>query len=1422
MGELRLRVATEYGRSDIAVRFDDHTTVGDLADAVERRYDRAGSSDRTIRRVSRSSEYFNRGSRISHANLRNGDEIELALDTGLRATASPAIAVRMKVVEGPDRERIFELPRGESTVGRSSGCDVTINDDMASRRHAVFRVSDVIEVADAGSTNGVVVNGLAIEGVHRLRSGDRVLVGDTTLLVELTGTEHDAVEVLENRVEFNRPPRIDRPFQPIKIDLPSPLDPPPKQRIPIIAAIAPAFMGLFMYLLTRSIASVLFLALSPIMMLGNVWESKRSGRKDYQDRQAEYEATLADKTDALDKARTDEVASRFRFAPGNDELLACVSELTPRLWERKPADPDFLVLRTGLRRQPASVDVDIGHGGRRDQRRQLEDLANSFRELPPVPLTFSALDHAPIGVAGEPLLAEGIARSFVLQAATLQSPRDLIIGLVVSEAAEDTWSWIKWLPHAVDQIPGVDGPLRGVGTHTGIEVIAGLQQLLEQRLESLGPTGDQGPLAPHVLILIDGSVPIERSRISRLLEHGGRVGITVLWIADDARRLPNACQALAVVEPGGQTLTVGMAAAGVQFGGIPIESLSLETAEVVARSMAPIVDISSTAEGEADLPNLVSLADILGGEEIFESTTPTLERWHQSSQTRNLKAPVGKYSGGDLNVDLRIDGPHGLVGGTTGAGKSEFLQAYLVGLAASHGPDRITFLLVDYKGGSAFGGLVDQFDEQGRRDWVGLRHTVGMITDLTPALVQRALVSLRAELHRREIIISQHRVKDLAELEAKGAEQTPPSLLIVVDEFAALANEVPEFVDGVVDIAQRGRSLGMHLLLATQKPGGVVTPNIQANTNLRVALRMATEDESRDVVRSPIAGHIDRSTPGRGVMRRGPSDLVAFQSAYVGGVTTRQSVGVLELGEFELGGIRWLDQPKAHRPTRRENDLKRLVRILNSAADDADIGAPRRPWLDPLPDLVNLFQLPTSRSDGEIVFGLSDNPERQSRSLATFHPDRDGSMLLYGMGGAGKTVTLRSLAASVAMTQDGSITHVYGLDFAGRGLGMISTLPHVGSIVDGDDYQRVTRLLKDLREMIRSRTERYSSISASTIGEFRAAGSRSEPRILVLVDGYDNFQIAYERVDRGEWAELLPRLVADGRSAGVHFVLTGTRRSSFPMALASQVSSRLVFRMASDDDYRSVDASPGWFDRSSPPGRCRFGDVEVQVAILGQDATAAAEANQFERLGAALVRRIEPAPAVRVLPDVANRAEIPASGPRPWLLTEEFSTVGPTLDNNILITGGPRSGRTTALQSLLSVLQAEGRDIALFAAVDGELAGAKPFDEVQATLDDPPPILAFDGLERFIDHPAATALIPLIDDPAVTLVVACDSGAARSYGNQLALAIRKRPDVLVLQPDPDHDNELLRSPVPRTAAKPPRGRGLCNIDGVVQWVQVLL
>ena len=310
-------------------------------------------------------------------------------------------------------------------------------------------------------------------------------------------------------------------------------------------------------------------------------------------------------------------------------------------------------------------------------------------------------------------------------------------------------------------------------------------------------------------------------------------------------------------------------------------------------------------------------------------------------------AVIGQSALGTHSVDLRTDGPHALVGGTTGAGKSELLQAWILGMATANSPQRVTFLLVDYKGGSAF------------RDCVQLPHTVGMVTDLSPHLVRRALASLSAELHYREHLLARFKAKDLVELERRGEVEAPPSLIIIVDEFAALVQEVPDFVDGVVNIAQRGRSLGIHLILATQRPAGVIKDNLRANTNLRMALRMADTDDSTDVLGTPDAAYFDPGLPGRAMAKSGPGRLVPFQTGYAGGWTSNTPpppdmlVSTLTFGApvaWELPAKPKGDEDADLGPT----DIQRVVETVEKARVESEIPIPRKPWL---PELAEVYDL---------------------------------------------------------------------------------------------------------------------------------------------------------------------------------------------------------------------------------------------------------------------------------------------------------------------------------------------------------------------------------------------------------------------------------------------------------------------------------
>ena len=346
------------------------------------------------------------------------------------------------------------------------------------------------------------------------------------------------------------------------------------------------------------------------------------------------------------------------------------------------------------------------------------------------------------------------------------------------------------------------------------------------------------------------------------------------------------------------------------------------------------------------------------------------------------------------------------------------------------------------------------------------------------------------------------------------------------------------------------------------------------------------------------------------------------------------------------------------------------------------------PWQPPLAPVYDLADLPRSETDEQIAVGLADDPHRQRQETAYFEPDKQGSMLVMGASGVGKTVLLRTLAASAALSRSGATTHVYGLDFAGRGLEMLEDLPHVGSVVLGHDSERVIRLLRDLRTWIDDRSDRFSAMRAGSLPEYRSsARGRREARILVLVDGYPAFHSTYERIEAGKWVDWLSRLVADGRRFGIHFILTADRRSAFPLALASAVPGRLVLRLTSPDDYSMAGVPLDIVTASSPPGRAIFEDLETQVALLGGTVSGDGQARAMNDLAKKLkARGHPPAPPVRILPDQVPLSSVAGNG-RGFAFGLRDSDLGPAVldfdPGGLIVTGPPRSGKTTALRALV-------------------------------------------------------------------------------------------------------------------------------------------
>jgi len=1137
-----------------------------------------------------------------------------------------------------------------------------------------------------------------------VRPEDEIRVGDTVLAVRLVSQTSTAGRADSGSVAFIRSPRLAPRFEGSWTELPELPQRQAPQRFPLAMLLMPLLMAGVLYLVTRHLSSVLFAALSPLMLVGGWLEQRRSTSRVDRVSLATFRADLADAVAQAQAERHEEVAARLAEHPSTAECLAALAHRTPLLWTRRPGDAGFLELRLGLGRLPSRGEVVLpdARRGPRDLFVETVRATEHLGEVDGVPVVAALAGNGAVGIAGPRSAAVAAARALVVQAAALHSPAELALAVIASSRTGADWDWAKWLPH----VGAAGSPLTGrhlvSTTAAATALVSEVESLLDTRAQD-APRDGEAPVVPALLLVVESDAPAEFSRLNALAERGRTAGVHVLWVAPDVAQLPAACRTFVDVRSPAES-TIGSVHTASEVTPVVPELLGAAEAVQAARALAPVVDLAARHEDSSDLPRRISFLALDGHELLGEDPAAVIERWQQNhsivsgpyanpgrARIGSLRAVVGHAAGGLHAVDLRADGPHALVGGTTGSGKSELLQTWILSMAASISPQRLTFLLVDYKGGSAFA------------DCARLPHTVGLVTDLNPNGVRRALTSLAAELRYRERLLHEHKAKDLMALERTGSAAAPPSLVIVVDEFAALVSEVPEFIDGVVNVAQRGRSLGLHLVLATQQPSGVIKDNLRANTNLRLALRVADEADSTDVLGSADAAWFDPDLPGRAVSKTGPGRLVPFQTAYVGGHTASGTQDPdIEIEVLGVGAdMAWTppetsaaDAAAQSGPT----DIARVVDTVGRATTVASMTPPRRPWLPDLLPVYNLadpVQVPSERRDDVLVYGVQDDPAEQRQVPVAFHPDRHGNLAVFGTGGSGKSTFLRTLAAVGGLVAQGGPCHVYGLDFGASGLSMLNGLPHVGAVIQGSDDERVQRLVRWLRQVVTERSSRYAQAGAGTVSEYRRLSAyRDEPRLLVLLDGLTAMRTAYEAGPyQAVWDQLVA-VAAEGRPVGVHFVVTADRPGALPTALASSVQQRVVLRMADVADYGALGVPSDVLSPASLPGRAVVDEREVQVAVLGGAADTRRQAEELADLARAMVNaRVTPAVPVHRLPEQVPLSALPASrdglpviGVRGTDL--EAATVEPS---GTFVVAGPRvSGRTTVLRALAESLRRTG------------------------------------------------------------------------------------------------------------------------------------
>jgi S-DNA-T family DNA segregation ATPase FtsK/SpoIIIE len=1045
------------------------------------------------------------------------------------------------------------------------------------------------------------------------------------------------------------------------------------------------------------------------MMVGNVGKSSGEKRRRLDGDRRDYQRYLAQARRKVRAAAEQQRVAALWHHP-DPQMLWCVV-LGSRLWERRPGDADFAAVRVARGSQPLGVSLIT------PDTKPIEDLepisagalrrfVRSHSRVSDLPVALALEAFARISFDGDREQTRALTRAVIAQLITFHSPDDLIVAVCAGPGEAEAWQWLKWVPHALSanrsdgagQVRLVNGDL--------IEIESLLGEQLSARPRFTGPGGDGS--GPHIVIVLDGGRVAAESQLS----SGLIAGVTAL---DLSRALPPSTgTGIVSLHIDGESLVTGADQRSSRTSALGrYDRLSVVEAESLARLISPL-RISVVGEavdalsGDLTLPDLLRLGNA--------GTIDTATTWRPRAPRDRLRVPIGVGPDGQqIDLDIKESaqggmGPHGLVIGATGSGKSELLRTLVLGLAITHNSTSLNFVLIDFKGGATFASLD------------ALPHTSAVITNLADnlTLVDRMKDSIEGEMVRRQELLrdagNYASLRDYERAREQGAALEPlPSLFVVVDEFSELLSAKPDFIDLFVMIGRLGRSLGVHLLLASQRLEEGRLRGLDTYLSYRVGLRTFSAAESRVVLGVPDAYELP-SGPGNGYLKEGTEPLVRFKAAYVSGpyVNTAASVGT----SASSAQTPILAYGTAFVPIA-EPDAE-AVEVVPGQGDGPDVslmdviidrlegqGQPaRQVWLPPLdvpPTLDELLptleetQFGLRPSDWDSVpvltapVGLVDKPFEQRRDplwveLATSH------LLVAGGPQSGKSTTLRTLITSLSLTHSPQQVQFYCLDFGGGTLSGLADLPHVGSVAGRLEPDRMRRTVAEITTLLDERERVFTERRIDSMASYRRAIATGDVPsdgfgdVFLVVDGWGTVRSDYEQMEAQ-----ITQIAGRGLGFGVHVMITVQRWMEIRPALKDLINTRLELRLGdpseSDIDRRAAinvpDRSPG---RGLTPAKLHF-----LVGLPRIDSTPRAD-NLAEGV-ADMVSRVRSgwhgpsAPAVRLLPSVLDYAALPVPDPTRSTISIgiDEATLSPVLldfaaEPHLIIVGDVESGKSNLLR----------------------------------------------------------------------------------------------------------------------------------------------
>ncbi len=886
--------------------------------------------------------------------------------------------------------------------------------------------------------------------------------------------------------------------------------------------------------------------------------SMRDANKEYKtelkERIDKYNAYISKKREEIVQARNIELQELQNKYISEDKEIDSLKNFSPELFDRRPDDEDFLEVRLGLGKLESNRLIDY----KKQERLEIEDdlqmypqrLKEEYKYLINAPVVCGFKDANAVGITGSESSRYSILKNILLDICARHYHSDIKMFFVGNEKHKNMLHGLRMLPQVYNDSLGIYNIVHDSSSRTVI---------FEYLYKELTARKQNKNTKPHILVFLYDDCEFKTHPVSKFVDDAKETGVTFIFFGQTKADIGQGCSYLINMfsDTSGVLIDTSDGKKNYEF---TYKTISDNLLNSMIQLLAPVYTEEISLEGS--LTKNISLFQLLNI--LVVDDIDLKMRWEKSRVFQSMSAPIGVSKEGIVYLDLhdKAHGPHGLVAGTTGAGKSELLQTYIMSMATLYHPYEVGFVIIDFKGG----GMANQF--------AGLPHLIGTITNIDGKEIDRSLRSIKAELQKRQRLFKEVSVNHIDKYIIKfknGEARTPlPHLILIVDEFAELKADQPEFMKELISAARIGRSLGVHLILATQKPSGQVDEQIWSNSRFKLCLKVQSQQDSNEVIKSPLAAEIKE--PGRAYMQVGNNEIFElFQSAFSGAPENSDDMNLKEFVIYEISEsgkrIPVYAKKKNKDGVKHVTQLDALVSYIQKFCIENAIAKLPDICLPALEKIIKFPEDEKLQKTGESIIaevGIYDDPDNQLQEVYSVDLSNQ-NMMIIGSAQTGKTNLLQTIIRSITTKYSPKEVNIYIIDFASMVLKNFENLNHVGGVVTASEDEKLKNLFKLLRTEVAIRKEKLLSVGVSSYSAYKEAGETDIPQIILMIDNVTALKELYFQDDD----ELL-ELCREGLSVGISVVIANTQTAGIGYRYLSNFACRIALFNNDSSEYSSL------------------------------------------------------------------------------------------------------------------------------------------------------------------------------------------------------------------------------------------------------------